>query len=311
MPKQVSDYQLQDWFRLRPLLHAWKTLRYRLINHLYVRRPPRAGDATLLAGAIKGRDVLVSIAFSDPQIIRWQAILVRHYVPNALYVIADNSADDRSAAQISRFAEQQGVPYLRLPTNPWGIGSRSHGEAMNWVWHNLLRPGEPKAFGFLDHDLFPTAPDDPFAALATQDFYGVIRRAGDKWFLWAGFCMFRFGKLREIPVNFGQDWFIGLDTGGGNWSVLYRDVDPSHLHRVTSRFVPCKPSVNVNEAPLQWCGTWLHEVGLMGNPALRADKRDIVADILAPHLRAAEPVAKDGAEGNGAAPLAATSRTTA
>ena len=109
--------------------------------------------------------------------------------------------------------------------NPWHSFSRSHGIALNWVWHNILRPGSPRAFGFIDDDLFPTAPDDPFAPLDTQDFFGLVRQEGQKWFLWAGYCTFRFDAVKDKPLDFGQDWFIGLDTGGANWSVLYQHVD--------------------------------------------------------------------------------------
>ena len=151
----------------------------------------------------------------------------------------------------------------------------------------MLRPGAPWAFGFVDDDLFPTGTDDPFAPLESQDFFGWVRTVPPRWFLWAGYCTFRYDAVKDKPLDFGQDWFVGLDTGGGNWSVLYRHVDRAALREQSASFAPYKPGVAVEDAPIHWCGTWLHEVGTMGKLALAADKRRVVGDILAPHLAAA------------------------
>ena len=128
-------------------------------------------------------------------------------------------------------AASWGAHYLRLPPNPWTRrnDSRSHGIALNWVWRNVIKPGAPHAFGFIDDDMFPVAPVDPFAPLATHAFYGDTRTAGPRWFLWAGYCFFRYDAVADKRLDFGLDWFVGLDTGGANWDVLYRDVDPKSL----------------------------------------------------------------------------------
>ena len=249
-----------------------------------MRRPARTGNMEAVRGAICGRNVLVTIAFADPQVIEWQARLVRKYVPQAVYVIADNSPGDLAAAEIESTALRLNVPYLRLPSNPWQSPSRSHGIALNWIWRNIILPGEPEAFGFLDDDLFPTAPDDPFAVLRMQDFYGLVRTADDRWFLWAGFCFYRFDRVKGLPLDFGQDWFNGLDTGGGNWEVLYRKVPRASVREVETSHMPFEPGIEVADGPLQWCGTWLHEVGLMGREDLFERKRMVVASMLAKHL---------------------------
>ncbi|MGO8943113.1 MAG: hypothetical protein ACLQJ7_05505 [Syntrophobacteraceae bacterium] len=287
MPKRFAEYTLSDWQRLRPLTQKYKTLRYRLVNAVHMLRKARKGDPGALARSICGRKVLVTIAYSDLQLIEWQAQLIRTYLSQSFYLIADNSPDDRSAGAIARIAEQQGVAYIRLPANPWGCGSRSHGIAMNWLWRNVILPGEPEAFGFLDHDLFPTAPDDPFAMLSMQDYYGLIRTAGSRWFLWAGFCVFKFDSVRHKPLDFSQDWFVGLDTGGGNWEVLYRHVDRAKLREPAYSIFPFKPGLVINEGAMQWCGSWLHELGQSGRPELAAEKRLTLARLLEPHLATA------------------------
>jgi hypothetical protein len=297
MPKSLNEFSAGDWAHLRPVTQSIKTLRYRIIDRDYRRRPARAGDLAAVARLIRGRKVLITIAYSDAALISWQTRLVRHYIPDACYVVVDNSPCDLAAAQIGGTAGLDA--YVRAPENPWlggAVASRSHGLALNWAWDNLVRPGEPDAFGFLDHDIFPTVVDNPFAPLAVQDVYGVVRTAGPRWFLWAGFCMFRFPAVNGKQLDFGQDWFVGLDTGGGNWRDLYSRIDLTTLRQPKTCFVPFKPGIAVEEGPLQWCGTWLHEVGHIGDRRLFAEKRSIVAQILSSHLDAAvAPIAIDAA----------------
>lgn len=286
MPPRWSEYTLADWQRLRPLTQRVKTWRYGRVTRRYVAQPARRGSAQVLAGAIGGRDVLATIAFRDPQAVAWQLALVRHYVPRAFHIVADNSPDAAEASGIEAVAVAAGIPYVWLPANPWDL-SRSHGLALNWLWANVIRPGAPRAFGFLDDDLFPTAPDDPFAVLEEQPVFGLIRTVAPRWFLWAGFCLFPFALVRDKRLDFGQDWFCGLDTGGGNWGPLYSGIDRHAIRDVDFRTAPYRPGIALADGPLQWCGTWLHEVGVYGRPELQADKRRVVAGMLAPHLAAA------------------------
>jgi hypothetical protein len=288
MVRSLSDYNFADWRRLRPLIHGLKTAKYRLATKRYVRRPASVGDLSALARSMAGKRVLVTIAFGDDELIDWQVQLVRHYVPSAKHVIADNSRDDGAAARIAAICTAFEAPYIRLPPNPWHQPSRSHGIALNWLWCNLIRPGEPVAFGFLDHDVFPTAREDPFEPLSSQDWFGVIRTVGPRWFLWAGFCIFRFDRVRDAPLDFEQDWFYGLDTGGGNWRALYQHVERAALKEAHCEFEPYKPGVRLADGALQWVGPWLHEVGQMVRPELRAERRQIVRNILTPHLAAAQ-----------------------
>ena len=287
MPPRLRDYDLKDWSRLRPLTHALKTRHYRRVDAAYAREPARDGNLDALITRAKGRKLLLTIGYADAQAIDWQAELVRYYLPDVFHAVADNSPDDASAAAVKFVAGAHGLPYLRLPPNRWPEGSRSHGLALNWLWRNVVQPAEPQAFGFLDDDMFPTAADDPFRPLQAQDFYGWVREVGARWFLFAGLCVFRFEAVRGKPLDFGQDWFIGLDTGGGNWDVLYRHVDRAALQEMPGKFFPYKPGVETHAAPFQWLGSWLHEVGWPGNPEFTADKRRVLAETLAPHLAAA------------------------
>ena len=87
MPKSFSEYELNDWLRLRPLLHHVKTARYRIVDRLYLRLSPRAGDVPDITRRMRGQRVLITVAFRDPEAIAWQAQLLRRFVPQALYFI--------------------------------------------------------------------------------------------------------------------------------------------------------------------------------------------------------------------------------
>ena len=283
MPKQLNEYTFDDWLHLRPLTQTYKNLHYDLTNGLLVRKLALAGDTDAIARSLAGRNVLIAVAYEDSQAIDWQLRLVRRYVPHDVYVIADNSFDDAAAADIRAVAERAGAPYLRLPHNRRRL-SHNHGLALNWLWRNLVRPGAPAAFGFLDDDFFPTAQDDPFGQLAGQDFYGVVRWAGERWFLWAGLCLFRFAAVKDKPLDFRPDYFSGIDTGGRNWGVLYRYAELTRLRQAPLVAVPYRDGVAISETQFQWSNGWLHEVGTNDRPQLQADKSAVVATLLAPHL---------------------------
>jgi hypothetical protein len=175
-----------------------------------------------------------------------------------------------------------------LPKNPSGSPSRSHGLSLNWVLENIIKPGAPQVFGFLDDDIYPTAPNDPFAALSEQSFYGVVRPyvswRKPHWFLWAGFCMFRYPDGKSADLDFSQDWFSGLDTGGANWDKLYKYVERFSVREQPTEFVAFRDGIEMEDGPLQWCGPWLHAVGQMGKPELVPEKAAAIAKILEIYL---------------------------
>jgi hypothetical protein len=262
-----------------------KTFRYSLTNAIYVRLRPRGGDAHQVAARIANQNVLITIAFGDCQALEWQIVLLRRYVKHGVLIIADNSQDHANAISIQEMARRLSVPYIRLPRN-FAKESRSHGLALNWVWRNIVCRGKPAAFGFLDHDLFPTKNDEPFRKLETQPFFGVLRSTKPRWFLWAGFCLFRFDAVKTKTLDFGQDWFVGLDTGGGNWDPLYSQFDLAELKMQPIVSVPYREGVSLADGYFQWCDGWVHEVGVTGRRDLKADKRKVLTEILAPHLAA-------------------------
>ena len=290
MPKALREYELRQWLRLQPLVHAIKTTRYRKIDGRYRQHPAREGDVAAIRRAVGGRQVLVTIAFGDPGCLELQLRLTRGLVRHDLHIVADNSVDDGAANENKLASLTAGATYIRLPDNPWTRRnpSRSHGAALNWVWHRVLKPAAPAAFGFLDQDLFPTQPCDPFEPLGRADLYGDVRRVGSRWYLWAGYCFFRYDAVIGKPLDFGLDWFAGLDTGGANWEVLYRHADPQSVPQRPITAFAVLPDIELRRAYCEWRGSWLHEVGLDGDLSLKMKKREAVKRLLEPALHASQ-----------------------
>lgn len=286
MPKRLSEYTLRDYLHLRPLTQGMKTRRYRRMDERYMKLPAASGNAADISRAITGRRVMATVAFEDPVGLEMHLALVRRYVAHDVYIVIENSRSEPDRKRNAEVADRAGVWYLELPRNPWTgrNDSRSHGIGLNWTWHNVIRPGAPEAFGFVDDDMFAVAPVDPFAPLADHDFYGDLRWAGHRWFLWAGYCFFRFDAVKDRPLDFGLDWFNGLDTGGANWEVLYRNVDPASLPNRPIERTPAVEGQPLDAANFEKRGEWIHEVGWGNDPAFLGAKRSAMIRLLRPHL---------------------------
>jgi hypothetical protein len=263
MPRPWSDYSLREWLRIKPFEQRYNYARYQAVARWVARRPAVRGDVGALRLAVWGRRVLVTVAFNDAAFIDWQATLVRRNVKDCLHLVVDNSSDAAASGQIERICADHGVGYVKLAPSPWRRpidGGRAHGSAMNWAWRNVLRPGRPSVFGFIDHDLFPLKPTDPFAPLARHQVAGQVRNKSGKerWFLWAGFCFFRFSAVEQVALDFSLDWAAGLDTGGVNWFALYRQLGSDQVFDAGEVLESIGDDVPTDLARFEWVGDWLH-----------------------------------------------------
>jgi hypothetical protein len=264
MARPWREYGPGDWLRLRPLIHRWKDWSYDRVNARYVAREPDSAELDAAVARLTGRSMAIAIAYNVPAMIAWQLRFTRRNLTAMTYVVVDNSSDAEEAAEIRALCAAHDAPYLRAPPNPYGGAgaSRSHGLALNWAWRNLVKRAQPPVFAFIDHDMLPVAPSDLCAAVAAQPFHGRIMLRGERWYLWAGFCVFDFAKVAALELDFRQDWFNELDTGGANWSVLYRRFDLQELY-ARNAFAsvsvepvdPADPSVGSIE---RIAGDWIH-----------------------------------------------------
>ena len=142
---------------------------------------------------------------------------------HVIHLIADNSTDKIEADKIKSFCNKNNLPYIRLPRSKWLnkiSPSYSHGAAVNGVFYNIIDKYKPTYFGFLDHDLFLSAPFSILEYLQRDHIYGATVQKGNAWYLWMGLCCFSYKDVASRQLNFLPTKVEGiyLDTGGSNGS---------------------------------------------------------------------------------------------
>lgn len=265
--RQFHQFSPTEWLRLLPVQQGLKQLRNDALLARYLRQPSEGLHAFLSAHhALEGRDVAVVIAFEQPWALDWLLTAARSRMPGAVVLVLDNSRTDEARRLIREVCERHGAPWHGLPPYRTRHVNRSHGMAMSWAYHNVLRPLKPARFGFLDHDLIPVRPVDVAERLGTQPVFGMLN-AGNlhHWSLWAGYCFFRFDAVRELPLNFLYDFSRDLDTGGRNWAPLYSRLDRASMRFADRRFLPLRlPDGEERQVELV-DRRWLHIGGISYN----------------------------------------------
>lgn len=261
--RALGDYSLGEWLAAAPLAHRLRRLRNRLVDRVYRGRAVE-GQAELVH-RLSGAPVLAfTVAFNMPEAIALLADGMARHLPGVPLVVCDNSSRPEARAEIAALCAARGLAYCPLPPSPYRgarNGSRSHAVALNWILANLIRPAAPRVFALLDHDLIPLAPTDLPALVAQQPCYGMVRKAtrGSAWYLWPGFSVFDFAAVKDLPLDFGTDTPLTLDTGGQNWSVLYRTLDRPALSWARLRTVYVGEGTQAS--PHLLADGWLHAGG--------------------------------------------------
>jgi hypothetical protein len=262
MPRRIATYTASEWLVLQPLTQRYKTWLSDRIDRRYGVRPP-AGAETVqpLLEQLAGRNFVVSVAFNTPWTIRWQLRFVARHLENAVFLVADNSSDRHARSDIEALCAEAGAAYVALPANPYRDkrhASRSHGLALNWVYRNVVRPLRPAAWGLFDHDLFPTQPFDPLQRLRGQPFYGDLEIRPGGRYLWPGYCLFARHADTDLPLDFRQDWFLGLDTGGMNAELLAQRADLAAMTFARRRSIGPGRNVAVTIDEVDWFDDCIH-----------------------------------------------------
>lgn len=184
---------------------------------------------------------IITIAYNHAKLIEKQIDLVKKYGKDENYrhIVIDNSPKRCVRNKIKQICEREGVDYVGVPLfidklichRLFGNGL-SHGAALNWMFYYVLMPNQPKCYALLDHDVFPLKDFSLRENLGTRDFYGVERNMGVEWYLWPGWCVFKYDVVERCKPNF-LPLFVNdvyLDSGGGNYARLFskynlNDVD--------------------------------------------------------------------------------------
>ncbi len=230
--RPCKHYTAREWLRLKPLDELFRQWRNDLILKFYLLRKSRyQKDFLQSASVLQGKNIALIVAFEQPWALQWLLKSAAKYLENSVLLVFDNSRNLAKRMELQKVCEQQQVAYLALPFNATQHANRSHGMAMTWIFHHVVRAIQPKNFAFIDHDLIPMKPINWSQHLEQQVCYGRLNTCRWGWSLWAGYCMYRYAAVQGISLNFLYDFSIGLDTGGRNWKSYYQ-----YLHRPSIKF---------------------------------------------------------------------------
>jgi hypothetical protein len=235
--RDLKDYSKKEWFRLKPPGDFLIDFCNDSLQYGFRACRPRSLTRFLQdAGHLKGRNICLVVAYEQPWTLDWLLRMAARHLSDATLLVFDNSRRAKARLDIERVCRDAGAAYLGLPPNPTRHPNRSHGMAMTWIFHNVVRKIRPRNFTFIDHDLIPMEKIELSGIVGDQPFYGLARVRRWGWSLWAGYCSYDFSAVHHAPLNFLNDFSRELDTGGRNWFCLYRNFD-----RALMRFASMRP----------------------------------------------------------------------
>jgi hypothetical protein len=260
-----KNFSAGEWLRLVPFQHAFKQTRNDGWLAIYKKLRPKSLAMFLReTERLRDRNVALVVAFEQPWALDWLLRMAQRNLADTAVLVFDNSRRAAARLDIERVCRNLGIPYLALPANPTRHVNRSHGMAMTWIFHNVVRAINPRLFAFLDHDLIPVRKMELSERLRDQPFFGKLRTSPWAWQLWAGYCLFDFSTVAGLPMNFLYDFSQKLDTGGRNWGCLYRNYDRGRLRFAGSSYAEVRdPATGETRSMEIVDDRWLH-IGSIG-----------------------------------------------
>lgn len=262
--RELHQFSAAEWLSLLPLREGLRQLRNDLLLSSYLKDEPEGLQAFLQAHAgLAGRDVAIVIAFQQPWPLQWLLQQARSNLPGATVLVFDNSRDPAKREEIAAVCAGEGTPYLALPPYRTRHVNRSHGMAMSWIYHRVVRALQPRIFGYLDHDLIPVRPVDLAQRLHGQAAFGLPNNGKHGlWSIWAGYCFYWFDQVKDRPLNYLYDFSRGLDTGGRNWTPLYSRLDRQAMRFASQEFLDITLPSGVQRKVEVVDGSWVHMGGV-------------------------------------------------
>lgn len=270
--RHAHQFSTAEWLQLQPLQQGLKQLRNDALLARYLRvRPPELDTFLADNGALAGKPVALVIAFEQTWTLDWLLAAAAKHLPGVTVLVADNSRRQPTRDEVAAVCARHGAPYFGLPPYRTRHANRSHGMAMSWVFHHIVRGLQPDLFAFLDHDLIPVRAVDFAQRLGSQPVFGLPNEGlFGCWSLWAGYCVYRLDALQGRPLNFLYDFSRGLDTGGRNWRPLYSQLDRAALRFASRDLVDVQPLADDLPRPVELVdGRWIHVGGVSYNDNTR------------------------------------------
>lgn len=270
--RDLSRFSASEWLRFVPFNYAFKLTRNDVGLAIYKMLRPKSLDKFLMeTKRLENRNVGLVVAFEQPWALDWLLRMSQRNITDSAVLVFDNSRRAAARLEIESVCRTRGIPYLALPANPTRHVNRSHGMAMTWIFHNIVRAIKPRMFAFLDHDLIPVGKMELSERLGDQPFFGMLKTSPWAWQLWAGYCLFDFSAVAGLPMNFLYDFSQKLDTGARNWSCLYRNYDRNRLRFASSRNAEVRdPATGMSRTMQVVDDRWLHIGSISYNDNFRS-----------------------------------------
>lgn len=279
--RKFTEFTIPEWVKLTPLIHAFKEIRNDFLLARYLNKKPIELNAFIDANKnLEGGNIAIIIAFEQPWALNFLLEQANLNLTNTNIIVFDNSKNWQKRSAIKDICEKNSTHYFSLPPNTTKHVNRSHGLAMSWAYHNVIKNLKPNIFTFLDHDLIPLSKINLEEKVARQPIYGLLNKGNNNyWSLWAGFCIFKYSFVKESSLNFLYDFSRGLDTGGRNWNCIYKRLALTKISFVNRTFqkiaVPCSSDYREVEILDQ---SWVHMSGISYNNNFES-KADFYSEI--------------------------------
>jgi len=263
--RNLTEFSAIEWLKLLPIQHALKQIRNDAWLAMYqYNRPKELARFLTEHKDLANKNIALVIAFEQPWAVNWLSRMANRNLSDATVLVFDNSRNESKRLELEQVCKINRTPYLALPANRTRHVNRSHGMAMTWVYHNVVRAINPRIFGFIDHDLIPVRKVTIADKMTGQPVYGqILQGRFSFWSLWAGYCFFDYAATKGKSINFLYDFSRDLDTGGRNWESVYRHLDRRQLRASTFDRVSMKvPSVREPRLAQFIDQHWLHIGGI-------------------------------------------------
>src|SRR5882672_3904400 len=101
--RDLKDFSAADWLQLQPLQDGFKQLRNDIVQRVYVQRRPEALEKFLQDVAhLKGRNILLVVAFEQPWVLDWLMKMASRHLADATLLVFDNSHRSDKRTEIER-----------------------------------------------------------------------------------------------------------------------------------------------------------------------------------------------------------------
>lgn len=231
---------------------------------------------------------VITIAYNNAKVIELHNQYVKKYLTgNVSHIIVDNSSNMEESQKIKDICEREKLGYVRLHKNRMGIfsPSYSHATAANWIYRHIIKLRGAFGFGFIDHDIFPVCTMDFASILKEKPFYGAKRERNGLWYLSAIISFYRLDYLKDkkfdfMPITIDRTY---LDTGGGNWQTIYKDIDIDEVNFITNYTVNFQEGDNRHQDYIELFDDerWVHTINGSYWKKVDVVKENIMVELIA------------------------------